>query len=248
MAHLLANTQFAIDTETWKFFPVTGKALLPEVMVPFYLWGHGAAHNVSVSNIEYKDKKGEYIRDKLTYRKCYTIELNGLKVRFLNADYKTCLVMFKDNGKPVNIDLLISPVTRDSTIGRFKMGNLLGAKYRVTINNHVVYHESTYTSTNVPEGSSFKRVWTLGNKDIPEYIDSYPQYGVSKNQFTVHYKNRVLGQCYAMLCGTWAVLLDDDLSIDSVCALEGVGYDALYVDKFFYSVNTYVVKMMTLLK
>lgn len=248
MAHLLANTQFAIDTETWKFFPVTGKALLPEVMVPFYLWGYGGSNNISVSNIEYKNKKGEYIRDKLTYRKCFSFELNGIKIRFLHADYKDCFVQFEDNGKPININLTVRPVTRQSSVGQFVIGDLRSARYTVDINNVTQHHESVYHYSGQKDGTPFKRVWTLGNRGIPEYLDSYPHFGISKNQFTVHYKNRVLGQCYAMLCGFWAILLDDDLSIDSVCALEAVGYDALYVDKFFYSVNSYVVKMMVLLK
>lgn len=81
--------------------------------------------------------------------------------------------------------------------------------------------------------------------------DFYPfnnfQCGMLPRQVKVAYKGKELGSCYAFLFQSCAILLGDDFSFDSLVALEGIHNGVLQVQHFFYSVNPYCIKVVTLL-
>lgn len=74
-------------------------------------------------------------------------------------------------------------------------------------------------------------------------------YGLLPQQFKVRYKGKELcGTSFVFIAGTWGILLDDDLSFDSLVLFKEVSQRAVVVDKFVHTVNPYVVKVMTLSK
>ena len=83
--------------------------------------------------------------------------------------------------------------------------------------------------------------------DFPD-PEGYYHFGILPTKYALEYKNKELKQTsYALLCGTWAVLLSDDLNFDSCVALSGASRDKLQIESIFYTVNPFFVKAMALL-
>lgn len=65
--------------------------------------------------------------------------------------------------------------------------------------------------------------------------------------YAVFYKGRQLsGMTLAFMCGTWGILLKDDLSFDSFVVFKSYTPSSLEVDKFIYTVNPYITKLAML--
>lgn len=109
--------------------------------------------------------------------------------------------------------------------------------------------ESQYThGTNVPsvyralaDGMPFLKTLAFMNNHLP--------YGLTPQQFKLWYRGRTLnGWSYVFFAGNIIILLGDDFTFDSFALWSGQTPDGeLVVEFFVYSVNPYIVKMMTLL-
>lgn len=70
-------------------------------------------------------------------------------------------------------------------------------------------------------------------------------FGLPSKKFTVMYQGKPLeGKCYAYMLGTFAILLRDDFSFDSLAALSGCADGNLVVDKFMFSTNAVIQSLM----
>lgn len=74
-------------------------------------------------------------------------------------------------------------------------------------------------------------------------------YGLSDKQMSVSYRGEQLGgESYVLFCGPWGILLDDEFRFDSLALFAGYSEGCVNVDKFMYTVNKYVMKIMMLKK
>lgn len=70
-------------------------------------------------------------------------------------------------------------------------------------------------------------------------------FGLSERQFEVIYQGKPLeGTCYAYMLGTYAILLRDDFSFDSLAALTGCRDGVLKVERFMFSTNDLIKSLM----
>ena len=90
------------------------------------------------------------------------------------------------------------------------------------------------------DGLVFRNTLAFQNNHLP--------YGLVPEQFGFWYRGRLLnGRSYVLFCGNVIILLGDDFSFDSFALWSGkTDNNELIVELFAYSVNTYIIKMMTL--
>lgn len=159
-------------------------------------------------------------------------------LKFNNLEVRT-----QDTGYYRHVDIkFYNPVTCGRSELELKVYySTIGADYDLDADGSLLTHNSVF-----PMEYSFHPVSRLTSINIGPMRFAF---GLSPNQYQVRYKGRVLnGKSYAMLFGAWGILLDDDLQFDSLVYLSRVSTDLLEVDKFGYSVNKYILKVMMLQK
>ena len=125
---------------------------------------------------------------------------------------------------------------------------MVGVQYRVHDGKREQKFYTKFTVFHEPS-EVFKWIPDLGHEERNPSHGKQFSFGLSPQEYTFTYRGRQLGgTSLAYMCGPFAVLLDDDLSFDTLVALRGVQYNELIVDKFVYTVNTYIIKVMALWK
>lgn len=76
--------------------------------------------------------------------------------------------------------------------------------------------------------------------------DFYLNFGLTTDKYTVKYKDFTFGgTAYVLLMGYWGILLNDDLSFDALFTIKSITKKhEIVVNKFLYSYNPYIVKVV----
>lgn len=227
-----------IDKKDFKFVPETVEALQTGIEVPFYLW-------YFASQQEHKAKV--YGKDAGTFHKVDVMELNNLVIGFKSLGYKAVEIKFFNplEGRFVHLKLGTTLYTQSTRTGI----ELMGMSYQFTIDDSpkqeflVELKKPTWVNPN------FCRVQGLGSSEVaPVGINRFC-FGIQPCKYLIRYKGRKLkDNRYAMLGGPWGILLQDDLSFDSLVLLNGATSAVLEIDTVAYTVNSSVVKAMTLMR
>lgn len=234
MDYLLACKDYALDRETWKF---VRKMELPwpfEMEVPFYFW-------------KYKDlslhREFAGIAKRNVYRKVIGVKLNDL---FVEVNENVAAIAFNGKKGPQRIKLTWNMISNSTGYG-FQFRILSHVEYTMNLGGRLIQH-TTETSGLPLTAPNFLDHRGLGQIGVPSTYDNADLgYGLRETPYRVFINNKELnGTSYALICGTWAVLLSDDMQFDSLVFLQGFSDDKMYVDHVAYSVNPYVVKVITL--
>lgn len=235
MSYLMCSHNHMIDLETFKMVNCFGQRLTDEdVKVPFFMWWYyNSLHNL---------------------KRSYLMELNGFSVNFRES-YRTSRHFFTRNqkavitlqdkvrGEEVVLELVLHPSVRWPRDGRMKGRLNKDMKYEFTKDGNTQEIHSRLENNQ----SLFVPIQGLPKVDIRYHTEDTFSYGILPTQYTVMYRHKQLGgSCYALLCGPWGILLDDDFSFDSLVLLNGASQSILIVDRFLYTTNTYVIKFVTL--
>lgn len=232
MSYLLTSKDQVLDLNTWQFMPKSAMKRPFELKVPIYFWKFRELET-------HKDFFGKDI-----YRMVTNLYLRDTSVQ-VNADNCHVIINTEDGQK----DFLICPQHKH-TEARYGMPFYVLQRVDYTVihnNSHTKY--TTKVSDQPLDAPAFTtEIRGLARYNIwPRYDNAWLVYGIKPTKYSIMYGKRDLKrQNYAMLCGTWAVLLTDDMMFDSLALLQGVTEDKLYIDKFIYSRNSYIVKMMVL--
>lgn len=227
MGYLVATKQSLLNKETFKFVKYHPDAGL-DIQRPFYMY-----------------------EDRVTYpsneKRTTVVELNKLWIAFSNADRwywgdSSADIMFTDKNRlshAIRLDVQHNTTPNDVTIywrvemegkgGKTEQGQMvLGKPFQGEI--------------------AFQYIPGLGRQYTAEMKDNKLHYGVRQHQYGITYQGRTLrGACYAMLCGMWAVLLDDDMSFDALVMLNKAQSGSLGIERILYTDNPYLLKMKMLL-
>lgn len=245
MGYLLADAKHLIDDQTWKFIPFNGKFTKDVVDIPYWFF------------------TSKYIRRIRFPNKRQDVNLNRLNVNWVKVDVRdnevyydmmsACTIIFFNKQKNCYMKIGVActplfglkggiPFTPDGISDNC----LAAAYYDITIEDKM---------------SQVETGWIMDFEQIPDlYKAKNPNrliqecfcYGISSEQYDIDYHGKHLnGRSYALLCGTWAILLTDELEFDSLVLLQGVVHGitgvpgaVLLVDRFIYTVNPYVLKIM----
>lgn len=239
---LLANKHYVIDPETFKFVHTRNCGADTYVDVPLYFW---PAAKVMLP------------KSRLTQQR--TIELNELLINFksfvmqdgvLYFDYHECFLDFKDRGETKSLVLAVNPLFSHVNFLDVYSVQLRSVQYELFMNmNKISEHSTRFFTTQVvvlPRFNSYPELAELKAK--ARSVQDRFSFGITQNQCGVVYKGQKLNRKFlVMMCGTYAVLLTDDMKFDSLAVLDQTIRGMIFVDKFLYSVNPYIVKLITLL-
>lgn len=242
MYYMQAAKDWLIDLNTYQFVNVADAVKRSDIDVPFYLWSTALYKS---SNQALKAKIGQ----------THDIKLNDLLI-MLKAGGREATIKFcrKDSDDVIRLELRTEPRAVDNT------GNVGPRRILKGVDNYLRVNDERAMRrhhTEIPRkgNANFEHLPELGLQTFVYSGSNNLSYGIMPNQFEVKYNGKKLsGTSYAFLCGTWAVLLGDDLSFDSLCWLcgveprysGGVRHGLLEVDRFAYTVNPYITKLMML--
>ena len=212
-----------LDPKTWKFIE-WGRQITPcRVDTPFYLWNHGSAKGSRVS-----DGKREWYRIK-------TIQLNGFKVK-MESSYKRGEIML---GNGMQFIVGCYPKRRHNYNGSV---TVIGCDFSVSFDKEPIVFTSMYDAE-----YSFVHVTELGQVAEDGRIRDSFSYGLLPSRYVICYRGRQMRlERYVLVCGSWAVLLTDDMQFETLCALGGMTNSVLNINRVIYTLNPYIVKAMTL--
>ena len=225
MSYIVGTKQYMIDLETFKFVKYESGAGL-DILRPFYMYE---------MRVQYPDNE----------RRTNVVSLNGLDIEFLDhkawnlGDCKAVL-HFEDKHGAFHV------------IGMKVQHNVIGPDlvfyYESTVDGKIDQGSMTLRNPFVGE-IKFQYIPGLGRQYSGELKNSKLHYGIRPKQYAVEYNGKRLGgTSYVMLCGAWAVLLDDNLSFDAVALLNNAQSEIIGVERFIYTDNPYITKLMMLSK
>lgn len=229
MRYLQTCLDYAVDTETYKFVPVTSVPA-EEIDMPLFSTAIDAVVMSSGKRVQIEP-----------------IKLNSLIMDIVidgDVDALDTILTFHDRIKDEEVVINVHSVPLKSIPKMWQ----IGVEYRLTIDGKEQneFLEVQRTQWGPP---NFELIQELGFQKYDSFRDWYMSFGMPSTKFKVIYKGHELeGTTYAMLVDSWAVLLDDDLSFDAIAALNGAKSGFLDVEKFFYTTNKYILKVMMLLK
>lgn len=244
--YLQANRAYLLDYDTFKFVPKYDCIKPYDISVPFYIWDYWEK-DVKRVRTGFARVNGK-IRN--TISKCsrvFHVKLNDLTIHFAEG-YKAACIKFTDakTGRPSSIAITAKPrVLTHSDLISFT--HMVGVDYKFSVDcgpDKIVYSKLGSCIWSSP---NFRQVEYLGY-DMNEAIGSERfSYGIRQTPYEVrHNMEKFYPAKYVMLCGTWAILLDDDLRFETLVALNGVTSTMLDVSSFLYTTNRRIAKMMIL--
>ena len=245
-----ANADYYVNLDTFEFLPVAELDRIgrdSHIWMPWYLWEYAPdARRVSKRKEVEVDGKRWFMHLDFEYSDC--IRLNRLVVR-VSDNKRVAHIEFYDKvqGRWVKYTCVNRPYIGPISGRGHHKPQTVGVEYTLTVNGESKHYDCHFDNSN----------WMWPNFRIinsfaihrSEGMGSIFMYGVSDRQWEICYRGKKLnGSSYIVLCGTWGILLDDDLSFDSLVYLNGAAQDMLDVQEFAYTVNPYVMKARVLLQ
>lgn len=244
MKYQQVSTTHLVQPETFKLISeVPAPSSEPSVIaVPFFFSKFSPDDTV---------RWGQY-KVKCKTELVFQLSLNQLFVSWENGrDYHKGHLDFKDERTGHQVFMTLD-VTTNTAVSYSQVGTdevFYGVDYRLqsTAFENKVYRQE-YRGQDQTD-IQFIKVPDLGTRGVYRIGKNEFSMGISANQWKVRYRGKLLhGTCYALLCGTWAILLSDDLKFDSLVYLNGVQDGTLLVEEIPYTANPYIIKVLTLSK
>lgn len=240
MSYMLANETHVISVPEFKFMPIRGVGT-ERILT------HSCMRSL-VPNLE-------SIYGQLSWRD--SVELNNLTIHFSNFtvvggtpiyDWHRAIIKFPDKrGRTVELDFSANPSFQYSPF-EHEVKYLSQVAYELLTNKISKQVVTEFSDSQFSIRIHFEHIAGLGSmRDSGGLARDKFCFGIKHTPYSVIYHGRKLeGSCYAFLCGTWAILLDDDLSFDSLVTLRDNAQSSLVVDKFLYTQNSYILKVLML--
>lgn len=243
MKYQQASLTHLIHPKTFKLVPKRSVKDATGISVPFFLWKRS-----DIDGTEEIDEGRSFCFSQMSPR----LDLNdffvewrtGTEFRFVQCDFKNEITghrVFFRLESYTNSSVSYSPEgSREAFYGvdyRIEYTQGFKTPYRQEYPDTELYTQHYFP---VPDLTSRQQT-RIGKNQFAA--------GISDNQWKVSYRGKLLdGKTYALLSCTYAFLLTDDLKFDTLVYLEGLKNGVLYVNKFVYTVNPYITKIMMLSK
>ena len=242
--YLQATSDWLIDVINWRFVPAHKREDPCGVVVPMYLWNY--VNECGNRVVPVNKGNGQVVYTELL--KSDEIELNDLTVRFSNG-YRSASIDFKNpaDGRKVLIDLGCSPEASGSfNLNGYRTRGMRGMAYRITIHSHTqvvfVKFDDVYAGV-----QDFISIPGLGRFGDGSPCAANWNYGISPSTYELRYKGKVLeARSLALLCGSWAVLLDEELRFSAYVLLKRAKPYFLDIEHIIYTTSRYYTKVMVL--
>lgn len=178
-----------------------------------------------------------------THRRVDYFKLNQLKVQLLDS-YRQAAIGFFNVKADCWMQIGISVSHRENFVGQ--LYKLFGFNCSWSVGQQVSSYSTKFKLPPWTE-PNFRSISDLAIDHSIEVDANRFCFGVRGISYRVRYNGRELnGDCYALVCGPWAILLDDEFRFDTLAMLNGATSVILDVDRFLYTVNPYITKVITL--
>ena len=241
--YLMLSKQFFRDLDSGKLVTKSDKLNPNNTYIPKYFWDNSINPQLAVG---FEMKNGQLVNTFSNNLETNVIELYGIRVVFHN--HYSADITFYDNRKKARhtINIIGYPHYMQRQVNSKRQDKL----YR-SIDLTMCFDGVSKTfNVDMLNRQAFKSIGYLAqiSDETTSKANTLPlSYGMLNNDFKIEYKGNILeGSCYAYIFGVWAILLQDNLSFDALVTLKGCDRDKLIVDKFIYTSNAYIIKIITL--
>lgn len=242
MNYLMLCEDMYYNQETGEVVSFSALPRPVRVSIPFWLWSFRESLGRGVDN------GGHITGEDFELFSVTCMRLNNCQITATKR-FGSIMVEFFDKKQNKNVHLKVA-------IERDNLGILRDKLHRTAAMRHFVWVDGEYRSSRnyrlkFDTGSKAAKCMTglsecFTREARTEAMDVF-SYGFCKQKFSVVYNGRCLEKEYhAFLCGTWAVLLNDDLSFNSVVVVNDVRPYSLVVENILYTVDPYLVRMHVL--
>lgn len=241
--HILANISQVLNPDTWKLEPLDYRwhnesNAVTYVEVPIYLW----------RAMEFPDEAVECRRGGVTYRLVEDLEMNGWSIALNMTETGIAplapVIEFSAGSIKMNM-------RADDNRGAIHMNMRANPNPGVHISAiDYVYQVLGKTDAHKQQFSqTFARITNLGYVRFNKAFVNDFSFGIPSVKFDVKYKGkRLTGMWHVLLYGPMAILLDDNMKFDSLAIMSAVKDGLVTVEKFLYTVNPYITKIMVLMR
>lgn len=228
MEYVMLDKTHLRDRETNKIVHldnrVSGRDANVDIDVPFYFWRFKEGHLHEGPDA--------------VYHKVFNVELNCFGIKF-SMGFRHCALDFYDNARQLWTGMTIDAHPTLINAG-MRYAQVTGMNYNVYMEAQTKEYFTKFDMYN----QQFHQISGLDAQHVPEYAMHKFCMGVLAEQYSIYFQGKKLnGMSYAMLCGPYAFLLDDNLMFDSFALLKGAEYGRLCVSQFIYTVNPYILKL-----
>lgn len=243
------SSQHYKDKDTGKIIVDSKRGHPFETEIPHYFWKDSIKEHI-VTGLELKNGQlqNEYSSNKL----CHDFTLNGIRIAFRDTDLEkrswisnTDIVFYDNRKKERHSVQIVTDPELTLTQGRSKYLKLCSTSTQITFDGAKGYFVSRFDSSdNLKQLGIGYLAQTRIGKDSDYQVYNY---GLRLAPYNISYRGRDLeGSCYAYIYGNWALLLQDNLSFDALVLLKGWNHEKLVIDKFIYTSNVYLIKVLSL--
>lgn len=238
MDYTQLSTDTLLNQKTWRVIDSVDKATPCDIDVPFFLWTPCGYSRLLA--------EGKLDSDEISLYYADTVWLNDLSIK-VSKKFGAGHIKFYDisRGRDILLDIVLGKDIFGSKRGR--SGVVVGIWHDVWIETgkRKKQIESSYSGLDISRGCRFNKVQSLAHREIPGSRCEFFSYGVSRMPYSVAYKGKQLNDVYrAFLCGSWAVMLQEDMSFHTLVSLKGVRQSELVVEDFLYTVDAEVKELM----
>lgn len=242
MSYVQVCKEYVVDQDTFTFLHANELMMRGKdrIDIPPYLWRVSGAAEQAADAIE--DHCIGWPTNMTNH-----VSLNKLAVAFnIAPNYVEILIKFFDK-KSWDDKVITAKYQTAGTVA----ADVALVNYEITVDGKTTAFQYVPTK---PRWSfpQFCHVTGLSHFKLSNIGNAFVPFGLMPWEWHAMYQDRPMGgACFALLCGTCAVLLDDKLSFDSFCLLNGVSASRddlpeINIGKFIYTVNTYVAKFIAI--
>lgn len=240
--YCLTSLDYMLDLHTFKLAPIEAITDRDVVGVPIYM-----------SSYSGYTKLHEVFRHASPDHR---VRLNQLEVQLISRTVElkpfgfgkhVAKVSFFDtiDKEDKELELSVAPYFGSSAAFGLTKSYIEGVNYTIRTDNRIKRIRMDITPEDTQHFFSIDNLPHVRTQH-PEMRDIF-NFGVDYKQYEVVYRDKKMnGTCYAMLCGSWGILLDDNMMLDAIVLLNTVKEGYLGVEHFIYVANTYITKFITL--
>lgn len=228
MRYRAINLWWLVNPETWEIVNIEDRQRGIEIDIPYILWEWGSIDSYYMPG-----------SSDICHR-VYKMELNGLEVA-IPVSGGGSIVRFKDKDKEHKIKVMKSHIMTPYE-----------SAPRIHATNYACYVDGECKEYSTSHWS-FEREF----KFIKGLLSAYPMqsckdrlfHGIKESKYHLVYRETpIQHDCYALMMGTWAILLTDKFEFDSLVILREANQVELVIDSIVYTMNPYMTKIMVMVK
>lgn len=190
------------------------------------------------------------------YNRVYHIEIANWEIQYRHG-VDNVIIQYLDRKSEdwYSFELLTMANSTGYHLGREMQENLAGIQFRFSDTEKTSAYHIELVSSQMHWWNSgalsvrFRAISELMTPREEQFYNNTLRYGLRQEPYKIMYRGTILKRKYmAFVSGFWALLLDDNLEFDSIAYLRGTDEDTLYVDKFAYTADSYIAKVVTMIK